>query len=415
MFVSVSAFAVDSQLLATRNVYSILSENFSGAMQETGYEVDNIRYYTWAQGGYTAPTCKYEEFSGAIEGKKYLDCTIPKGGAGGTGSYGGFCYQFVPSSNGNDQAFREEDLTRYKYLDFWIKPISGDIANLKFGITDYLGDKTKTLSEWGYSNVPTGEWFHCTLDLTTLSNVRLNRVKNPFLVLGNNLSSQTKFYIDNIVLRTDESSAAFNISLKNIEDYGISLPENPTQIKWIENSVFHNAWKASYSYVELDMDMYSYKWTVRMYTNNGGTERGGLYARLGSKDYVIPMCWRAYNGTLVNEVGTGNDTYLIAQSTASHHNLYDGGVNSTDEGYYTWFYMKDIADVDLNKPGDVDYITVWDSSLGGYHGEVNAVGKGYYSFDTVEKKPKVYFGGGFDSAAGGITYTANVVIELNYE
>lgn len=417
MFVSVSAFAVDSELLATRNVYGILSENFCGALQETGYEVDNIRYYTWAQDGYTAPTCNYEEFSGAKEGKKYLDCTIPKGGTGGTGGWGGFCYQFVPSSNGNDQAFRQENLTRYKYLDFWIKPISGDIANVKFGITDYLGDKAKTLSEWGYSNVPTGQWFHCTLDLTTLSNVQLNRVKNPFLVLGNNLSSQTKFYIDNIVLRTADASATFSATLKNIEDFGVTLPDNPTQIEWIERSVFHNSWQASYSYLELDMDMYSSAWSVRMYTDNGGKGRGGMWAQGDFKEYVIHMCWRAYNGTLVNNVGLGKDTYLIAQSTGEYHNLYDYGKSpNEDPNYYPWLYFKDIADVDLNKPSDVDYITVWDSSLGGYHGfSAENVGEGFYPFNTVEKKPKIYFGGNFDEAAGGITYTANIVVELNYE
>ena len=414
--VSGSAFASN---LTERNVYGILSENFTGAIQECGYNSDNIRYYTWAQD--RAPSCDYDVFAGAKEGKKYLDCTIPKGGVGGTGGWGGFCYQFVPSNNGADNNSKLEDISHFRYLDFWIKPINGDLAHVQFGITDISGDKTKTLSQWGYTTVTEGEWLHCTLDLTTLG-ADLTQVKNPFLVLGNNLSVQTNFYLDNIVLKTNNSSASFNATLKKIEDMQ-NVPENPTQISWKSSVFTSRGWKSCGQYLELDMDMYSWAWTVRMYTDNGGKGRGGMWAQGDYREYVIPMCWRAYNGKLVNEVGTNadtklnKDTYLIAQAGAPDYNLYDYGKSPNgDPNYYPWMYFKDIADVDLNKPSDVDYITVWDSSLGGYHGfSSENPWEGFYSFDTIEKKPRIYFGGGFDDAAGDINYNGNIVVELNYE
>jgi len=416
--VSGSAFASN---LTERNVYGILSENFTGAIQESGYNVDNIRYYTWSEGGYTAPSCEYDVFAGAKEGKKYLDCTIPKGGVGGTGGWGGFCYQFVPSNNGANNAYKLENINHFRYLDFWIKPINGDLAHVQFGVTDVSGDKTKTLSQFGYTNITEGEWMHCVIDLTTLG-ADLTQIKNPFLVLGNNLSVQTNFYLDNIVLRTNNSSASFNATLKKIEDMQ-NVPENPTQISWKSSVFTSRGWKSCGQYLELDMDMYSWAWTVRMYTDNGGKGRGGMWAQGDYREYVIPMCWRAYNGKLVNEVGTNadtklnKDTYLIAQAGAPDYNLYDYGKSPNgDPNYYPWMYFKDIADVDLNKPSDVDYITVWDSSLGGYHGfSSENPWEGFYSFDTVEKKPRIYFGGGFDDAAGDINYNGNIVVELNYE
>ena len=399
IFCSVSAFASN---LTERNIYGLLSDNYSGALQERGQSTDNIRLNVWAQ--YTAPSpVLMKDPETAKEGWEYMKFVCHRNEV--AGGWSGISYCFVKSNNTDAQA---TDISHFRYLDFWIRLDSGNLTQLQIGVTSFGQDCVVPMSDYVTNTV--GTWQHVVVDLNDLGAI-LSNVTNAFLILCNDLTENTTFCVDNIVLRTT-TSADFSITLKNVETMQ-NIPSNPNgNIIWKTN-VFHQGWQAACQYIELDMDKYSCAWNVKIYTNNGASGRGGMWAQGTEKEYVVPMCWRAYNGELKNELG--KESYIIAQSTAAHHNLYDSGLSQgVDEGYYTWFYMKDIADVDLTKPGDVDYITVWDSTLG-YHGEVNAVGKGYYEFGSINKKPRIYFGGGFDEAAGGITYVGNVVIEYNIE
>jgi len=406
VFVSGVAFASN---LTERNIYGILSDNFSGALQERGQSTDNIRLNVWAESAAPSPVLMENDPTGK-EGWTYMKFVCLKKGATGVGAGGwsGISYCFVKSDNSTAQP---TDISHFRYLDFWIRLEHGSLTQLNVGITSVGQNCTKSLSNCGVTNTQ-GTWQHVVIDLNTLG-ANLSSVTNTFLVICDNLTVDTTFSVDNIVLRTaDSSSANFNITLKNVETMQ-NIPSNPNgNIIWKE-SVFHNDWQAACQYIELDMDKYSCAWTVRIYTNNGGTGRGGMWAQGTEREYVIPMCWRATKVELKNQ--PGKESYIIAQSTASHHNLYDAGLSQgVDEGYYTWFYMKDRADLNFNDAGDLDYITVWDSSLG-FHGEVNAVGKGYYDFQSINRKPRIYFGGGFNEAAGGITYVGNVVLEYNLE
>ncbi len=410
MFCSVSAFASN---LTERHIYGLLSDNYSGALQERGQSTDNIRLNVWAAAAPPDPDLM-EDAENAKEGWRYMRFVCLRKGAGYAGANSGLSYTFVKSNNTDPQS---TDISHFRYLDFWIKLEHGSLTQLQVGVTSVGQNCVEPMSHYGVTNT-VGTWQHVVVDLDELGAV-LSNVTNVFLVLCDNLTVDTTFYVDNIVLRTaDSSSADFNITLKNVETMQ-NIPSNPNgNIIW-KDTVFHQGWQAACQYIELDMDKYSCAWNVKIYTNNGGSGRGGMWAQGTEKEYVIPMCWRAYNGELKNEVG--KDSYVIKQSTASHHNLYDGLAKNgattgygADTGYYTWFYMKDRADLDFTKPGDLDYVTVWDSSLG-YHGEVNAVGKGYYDFQSINRKPRIYFGGGFDEAAGGITYVGNVVLEYNIE
>ena len=67
MFGSVSAFASN---LTERNVYGLVSDNFTGALETSGQSTDNICFYMWAAGG--APEYKHiVDADGAKEGKTY--------------------------------------------------------------------------------------------------------------------------------------------------------------------------------------------------------------------------------------------------------------------------------------------------------------------------------------------------------
>lgn len=404
MFVSGVAFASN---LTERNIYGILSDNFSGALQERSQSTDNIRLNVWAESADPSPVLMEDDPTGK-EGWTYMKFVcLKKGETGvGAGGWSGLSYTFVKSDNSTAQS---TDISHFRYLDFWIRLEHGNLKQLQVGVTSGQ-NCTKSLSSL-VTNTE-GVWQHVVIDLTTLG-ANLSSVTNVFLVICDNLTEDTTFSVDNIVLRTNNSSTSFTATLKNVETMQ-NIPSNPNgHIIW-KQSVFHNNWQAACQYIELDMDTYSCAWDVKIYTNNGGSGRGGLWAQGTEREYVIPMCWRASVKELKNQ--SGKESYIIAQSTAAHHNLYDAGLSQgVDEGYYTWFYMKDRADVNFNDAGDLDYITVWDSSLG-YHGEVNAIGQGYYDFGAaVNKKPRIYFGGGFNEAAGDIDYTANIILEMNVE
>lgn len=419
MFVSVFAFASN---LTERNVYGIVSDNFTGALETCGESIDNICFYTWADwwaddgkgGNILAPQSELVYDGSAKEGKTYkkFECLGPSG----AGSWSGFAYAFVEGDNTTKKE-NGVDIRHFRYLDFWIRKVEGNIRELSIGMEEYNGSKgLVSLADLNISSTTTN-WQHVVIDLNTLG-VDLSKIALPFEVICDNLSGNTTFHIDNLVLRTDNSSATFNINLKSVED--MDNPEaNPTQIKWDDSSVWRNSWQASKQYIELDADVYSCSWKVRMWVNNGAKGRNGLYGTLNGKDYVIPMCWRVFDGTLVNLVNTDKATYLIGHD--SNYNLYDRGKtkdsnpNYDNTKYFPWLYMKEYKDINFNKPEDLDYITVWDSSLG-YHGYSAAnVGEGFYEFSKSVKKPKIYFGADFDQAAGGLNYTANVVVELSYE
>ncbi len=436
MFVSVSVFASN---LTERNVYGILSENFTGATFYNSQSQDNIGCFAESSyGDWKAVSAVHVTSftANAKEGNKYWEIIMDKWDSVDTDyptNYQATVSFFFVNANSTDQSYtrKETDISHFRYLDFWIKPVRGDISNIYVGVGVGTSQTVsvngcKTLGSLGVLSSD-NNWQHVVLDLSTLpSGVNLQRITKclAFKSINNSLSGNTVFYVDNVVLRTDSTSASFNATLKKIEDMQWQgIPENPTQIVWNNDSVFTSrGWKSCGQYVELDMDMYSWKWTVRLYTNNGAAGRGGMYATVGGKDYVIPLCWRAYNGTLVNDVNANKDTYVIAQAGAPDYNLYDGGRYSSDPSVYPWFYVKDCDDADFSE--SEDYVTVWDSSRG-YH-ETNpfywenqwgqsGYTDGFKAFDTVEKKPKIYFGGGFDNAAGGCTYVGNIVIELKYE
>lgn len=427
MFVSVSAFASD--LLTERNVYGILSENYTGATFYNSESEDNLGYYVGSSKGTWVAVAAVEVSSCpafAREGKKYWEMVFDRWD-NSSGYWAAVAFIFVdsPSTPPDDFGFHNDpgtglatDIRHFKYLDFWVKPKTGDITKILVGLSDGA-DRCVTFGDLHITNEQV--WQHVELDITTLS-ANLSAVRKPFVLVANSqLDQNTSFFVDNVVLRTNDSSASFSATLKNVETMQ-NIPANPDgNIIW-KQSVFRNAdpWQAACQYIELDMDMCLPSWKVKLYSNNGGAGRGGMWAQGTTREYTIPMCWRAYNGELKNQ--PGKDTYFIKENASGK--LYDGQLNNgADSGwYYPWLKMKDYSDTDF----DIDdpYITVWDSSKGyrevsdpyeWHEGSASGFTDGFKWFDTVEKKPRIYLGGDFGDAAGDITYTGNIVVELSYE
>lgn len=426
MFLSVSVFASD--LLTERNVYGVLSDNFTGATMYNSESEDNLGYWVGSSLGEWNAVAAVRVSSTpafALEGKIYWEMVFDRWDNTTQGYWAAVAFPFVdsdsmwPDKNGfHNVEIEATDISHFKYLDFWVKPKTGDITKVLVGINDGA-DRRVTFGSLGVTNEQV--WQHVVIDMTTLSS-RLARVRKPF-VLGadSQLDQNTAFFVDNVVLRTDSPSASFSATLKNVEAMQ-NIPSNPDgNIIW-KQTAFRNLdpWQTACQYIELDMDMCIPSWKVKLYSDNGGAGRGGMWAQGTTREYVVPMCWRAYNGELGNQ--PGKDTFFIKENADGK--LYDGMLNSgADSGwYYPWLRMKDHSDPDFND--DEAYVTVWDSSKGyretsdpyeWHDGNASGFTDGFKEFNTVVKKPKIYFGGNFGDAAGGITYTGNIVVELSYE
>ena len=421
----VSVFADDtlpgSTLLTTRNVYGVLSDNFTGAVQERGYDTDNIKYFMWSGGGAVPPLSDGKSDATAKEGKNYVRITcnsVPSGG------WAGFGYSFIDAG----KTARTDNISRFRYLDFWIRKVEGNISQLQIGV-GANGDRVMSIDN-KIDNDST-DWQHVVIDISGELGVNssdLSSANYSFLAICSNVTTTTIFDVDNIVLRTGNLSADFNINLKKVEDME-GAPNNPTQITWTEFS----GWQAAAQYVEIDADKYDgYNWTLKLYTNNGAKNRKGLWAQGTDREYNVPMCFRVYNGRLYNYIESpiGDASYLIGYSQ-SQEKMYDRGVNpNSDPGFYPWLWLREYSDLDLENSNpsivedEISSITVWDSRKG-YHvaypfdwtsGGNSGHSDGFEELSAkVDKTLRVYFGGGFGGAAGGITYTSNVVFSLDYE
>ena len=120
MFVSVSAFASN---LTERNVYGILSENFTGAEFTNGRSEDNIN--KWCGSSYgdwnAAAAVEISSYTAnAKEGKKYWEIVLEKWDSVAEyfpDNYG-TCVAFYFIGSDNTTA-RSKNVNHFKYLDFW--------------------------------------------------------------------------------------------------------------------------------------------------------------------------------------------------------------------------------------------------------------------------------------------------------
>ncbi len=370
--------------LADKYVYSLFNENFNGATQEAGTVYDNIKYNVWNGGGNSRPVVDIVADSTAKEGNKYYSCAV----SSTTNGWSGFCYTFV---TGSSNAETRRDISAFSTLEFYIRPKTGDVSNIQVGVTD-SADRTVSLSSLGVNN-SSHTWQKCTINLTGLPSVNLTNIKNTFLFITSNLTAT--FDLDSIVLKRS-SSGSFDAVLKNISD-----SSSTTKITWNE-TVLGSSWTAANQYIELSLDKFeSDTWKIKIYTNNGSASKNGLVA-VTDETKIIPMCWRISKNTLPNSDG---DTLQIAQSGAPNYALYDRGKSATDPSYYPWFYMVDFAE---HESGDYD--VAW--SYKGFHG---AKDENYWGMMDMSKEgiyPKVYLGADFTNALGGLTYRANVKLEL---
>lgn len=414
-----------------RSVYSVYSESLTGVNFDTHtYCDDSVRMWPDGPGahpewGGVGGVMRISSMTtgGVEEGLVYTRCYFPTD----SGCWLSLC--FVDSS----EQTQAKDMSAYYNgtLKFLVRVNkSVDWNNLYIGLTLCSNDTTikrflRDLS--GFDTSKIGQWqeVSMTLNENTVNKITSENLKTTsclFSISSDYGISDSGFSVDFDYIRwikpnTTTDPGDFSVKLKKL--YGSTVSTN--NITW-SSSTFQQGWQVAEQFLEInyDVDSSTRNWNVKIYTNNGNKSRNGLYATKNGKDYVMTMCWRASENALPYTDYNGKHSLKIAQghnSVDDSDYLYDSDSSSTV--FSPWLYMQDLATLVASTATDKDrdYSTVMGYKTGGnsgYHGYSGKYGNvsnsGYYSGSKIN----LYLGANCN-VSGGLMYTGNIVVALEYE
>ncbi|MGE4385709.1 MAG: hypothetical protein AB7E39_07615 [Endomicrobiaceae bacterium] len=394
-------FFVVSPLFAVnigRNVYGVYTETYNGVVYEDSTTGDGVEMWgsssesdtTKIEGSVSVSVgssgwvgihfYSNQDMSSYTGGRLYFSLKVPNA--------------VVLTDSGNKIAIF--DSTGEKALGF-------DSTNIK------LINSSGTVVSTGISNDNVWHTYYIDLSSFNLSNYD---IVYPFSI-GTKQNDNTLFF-DNVYWKKN-NEGSFDVTIKNVSDNLES-----STITWInfgDDNVFGKGWKVAEQYIELDLDLASPTWSVKIYSVGGSsTTTNGLFATTDSSK-VLPVCWRINDVILPTEViestRTIKKSMTIAESLYKGEDgdkcyLYDGEDQTSDpgsEGFWCWFHLTDVLDTTSG-----DYAVAWDTR--GFHGAEN---DGAFYGISGEIYPRIYLGANFTSALYGLTYRANIAIELSYE
>jgi hypothetical protein len=333
-------------------------------------------------------------------------------------SWGGGGVTFVNSSN--DSTTRNMSAYYGGKLKFLVKINNAGCANIPVGIKVNGINVVIPLSNFsGFDSSKTG-WQEVSLNLNSNTNSNItsaNLAETSYLFLisydANVVASGLNLDIDYVRWVKPNSSGTFDVTVKKVSD---NTTVSTSNITWAASN-FQTEWKVAEQYLEIDYNDDSKKnWNVKLFVNNVSSDRNGLYAIKGDREFVLPMCWRASEKTLPYSDNNGNHTTSIGEKynkTEGYWYLYDSG--SSSDTYSPWLYMQDLKALKTDK--DNDYSTVMGYKTG-YHAYSGVYGErrtsensGYYSGSKVS----LYFGANCKDAVGGLRYTGNICVVFEYE
>ncbi len=396
----IGVFAVPSAFSSNigRNVYGIWTETYNGAKYGmAATDADAVSLDNW--NGFVISD---RTDSPVPEGSKYMRFAINTTGWVGAGIS---CQNTGGSKN----------MSSYYngYLKFYARSSNSIVATYKVGLK--IGTSTEvwfSLNSYGFS--ADGSWHEISVPLNTATNANLTSANlaniTQLFMISNSGAALTIGHavdIDNIVW-VKSGTGSFTPSLKRISD-DVAV----TTITWNGSSAISGnaGWTASDQYIELDLDMYVTNkiWDVRIYTDNGATDRNGLMSP--SLNHKIPLCWRASDYKLPYAVGGDTRTLTIGEVAVSSvtAKLYDAGAvsNPASADYWCWFWMLDKAENHTE-----DYNVIWDNR--GFQGAENT-GAFYGMNQTLGIFPRIYLGAKFLNVVGGQRYSATITVEFAYE
>lgn len=409
-FVAVNVAFADEP--ADRNCYAVFAESLTGVHWDAdSSDIDAMYYEVW-QGVQSNP----DRTDTPKEGNRYFKFiwTVSSGWTG----LGFSC---------NKTKYR--DMSHYMggNIKFYARSSNSKVLNCKVGIIlDVDGVETKcykTLGELGFK--ANGSWEDLSFPLNSSNNSKiksenLKKMKYFFYMSqDSNLEAGNSIDIDFIrYVKSSTTKAAFNVNLYSVSDKNKQQKLSSKEITWSADTFrnINDEWDYAIAeqFLEVDYDNDTYNnWDVKLYVNNGSSDRNGLYGTTKSgQDVVLPMCWRASEKTLPYTDGYGSHTVKIGetQDASEEYYLYDKGNGNRD--FRPWLYMQDLKALKTDK--DKDYSTIMNSKNGyhGYSGEYgSSSNSGYYSGSLVN----VYFGADCRKALGGLKYTGNICVVLTYE
>ena len=369
-----------------RNIYSIYSDNFLGAVVNGNEYQDNLALNSWEQ---TISFSSHSSFAGAYEGEGYLSATRTDP------LWGGWGFRFAESSI---------DMSAYYggKIEFSIRipSVSTAAANFEVGFETGYAKVFFTLASLGFDYMST-DWQTLTIDLTDgfhqyITEKSLTYTVNPFMMLHNagNLQSEwgIPVYIDSILWKKDAISPNIYPELKNCSNDQPAL-----SINWLYAD-FMNQDAVAQQYLEIALtNVEGNSWGVQIYTDNKSSktvadaEFAGVVSSVTASGLVnskyadvdmLPMRWRVASSSIpVSSV-------FVPQEASF------------------WSFFRDVCAFDDN------------TGLNSRCEEIKFMDRRGYKYNALDYIPlpldkivRVYFIADFRNARHNITYMANIILE----
>lgn len=381
---------------ALRDVYSIYSDNFLGAVGGGGDAYnDGLSQDSWSGTIYFYPY-NYN-FAGSYEGPNFFS-------AKRTNQYwGGWGFSF---SNGAGV-----DLSSFYggKIEFSIRLAqpSTTAENFQVGIQAGSGEVYFTLKDLGFNqNITT--WQTLSIPLNSAANpaitpYSLTYTNIPFCMLhnaGDNSSSQggVEVFLDSILWKKADISNLFSLELKNRED-GTSV----SSFTWTDSDL-RDPHAICRQYIEIDMNNCedNNTWVLQIYTDNkhivtsSGTDNS----------YQGTLTTHTVSGLVCNDYPARDMLPLSWRATAS--NVPDSDVTFDPDWPSPWFGFRDISSFDgTNLYKGHDYITVMNRK--GFKWSQDANG-GLFGAPAGDKKIRLFLMADLRYALW-LEYYANIIIE----
>lgn len=411
------AFAANN----TRNVYSVYSDNFSGAHgygygQSVASDYDAVENQHWQYMNCDEIT---NDEANAPEGKTYIRCGVATNVSGWAGR------GYAATNSGG-----VKDMRAYKNgsVKFLARTSSSNMADFVVGIK--VNDREYSKKMGDFANFSSnGDWVEYTLPLTeggVITDSNLQNTNILFMFLGGNIARTAGKTIDfdNIRWVKNNAGATFSIVRKNTSDNS-EVSDQSAPISFSED-YYGQGWVVADQYLEMDIDgeLTGNNWVVRVCTNN---DIAGLYNISDTSD-VLPTAWKVSCSTLpyvyTDYDSQGNpfqnkNTLEIGENksqSGEFYGLYDAGKVAYlhDDGVkwlYPWFFVKASGDTSAKSIilNDKGCHTFENTDAGGI---VHQYYDGFTYFH--ERKPKLFFACDTKKAIAA-KYTASFTISLSYE
>lgn len=418
MLVSVSVvFAANNE----RNVYSVYSDNFNGSHPDAPAEdSDSVTFMLWSNQSMTGATMADTPIEGMFYSK--LTCGTPDPDSG-IWSYGGGGYMSTNSSEYIDMSAYYGGV-----LKFCVRSSDSNMTNLRVGVKVAGIEIMVPLSELGFT--ANGSWQELTFALSSdisedITAANLGQTNSLFIfnMPDTKYTVGESIHFDNIRWVKQAAGASFSVERKKVSD---NTPAGSSKISFSSSSYAQQSWVVADQYLEMDIDgeMTSNNWTIRVFSNN---DKPGLY----NGDDVLGTAWKVSCSTLpyvyeetVEEVQRQNKNTLEIGENKNDSGellgLYDKGKVEFlhDDGVkwlYPWFFVK------ANNDSSEESIILKNA---GCHTFENTQEDGHGGYITIhfydplssfyERKPKLYFACNTKNAKAA-KYTASFVIKLSYE